>query len=104
MPPTVREDEHLRSAINGLNTATSISPELFSSLEEFTARVERMIDMTKSGARVTGVHEILIRGEAEQRERDRNIKEGVPVKPVAHRSLLKYAEAATLEARLVIVR
>lgn len=74
MPPTVREDEHLRSAINGLNTATSIFPQLFSSLEEFTARVERMIDMTKSGARATGVDEILIPVEAEQRERDRNIK------------------------------
>jgi LDH2 family malate/lactate/ureidoglycolate dehydrogenase len=82
----------------------AIDPELFSPLAEFTARVDRMIDITKSGERAENVEEILIPGEAELRERERNLREGVPVRPVTYRALLNYAEAAKLTTKLVIVR
>jgi hypothetical protein len=38
------------------------------------------------------------------RERERNLREGVPVRPFTYRALLKYAEAAKLNAELVVVR
>ncbi|MBZ5604626.1 MAG: Ldh family oxidoreductase, partial [Acidobacteriia bacterium] len=81
----------------------AIDPELFSTRSEFTARVDRMIEITKAGERIEGVEEILIPGESELRERERNLKLGVPLRPVTYRALLKYAEATGLHAELAIV-
>jgi amino acid adenylation domain-containing protein len=81
-----------------------IDPEQFSPLAEFTARVDRMIEITKAGERAENVKEILIPGEAELRERERNLNRGVPVRALTYRALLKYAEEAKLDAELVVVR
>lgn len=81
----------------------AIDPELFEPLAEFTARVDRMITLTKAGDRAENVQEILIPGEAELRERATNLNRGVPVKAVTYRALLKYSQEAQLDAELVLV-
>jgi amino acid adenylation domain-containing protein len=81
----------------------AIDPELFSPLAEFTARVDRMIEITKAGERAENVEEILIPGEAELRERECNLRKGVPVRSVTYRALLKYAAAAKMNTELVVV-
>lgn len=77
-----------------------IDPEIFMPLAEFTERVDRMIGQTKAGERAADVDEILIPGEAEFRARQQNIREGVPLRPLAYRALLKYGEKAGLNTRL----
>lgn len=81
----------------------AIDPELFGPVAEFTARIDRMITLTKAGDRAGNVQEILIPGEAELRERARNLDRGVPVKAVTYRALLKYSQEARLDAELVVV-
>jgi hypothetical protein len=82
----------------------AIDPHLFMPLAEFTARVDRLIEQAKSGARVKGVDEILIPGEAELRARERSLKEGVLIRASAYRTLRRYAEEAGLTADLAVVR
>jgi LDH2 family malate/lactate/ureidoglycolate dehydrogenase len=55
--------------------------ELFLPSSDFTARVDRLIEMTKAGDRADGAEEILVRGESELRARERSLKEGVPLGP-----------------------
>jgi len=81
-----------------------IDPELFMSSAEFMARVDRMIEQTKSGELAQNAHEILIPGEAELRARERNMREGVPLLPSTYRTLLRYGEAAELDTKLEVVK
>ena len=81
-----------------------IDPALFGPPAEFMARVDSLIEQTKSAERAENVEEILIPGEAELRARERNIREGVPLQPLAYRALRKYGEDARLESDLVVVR
>jgi LDH2 family malate/lactate/ureidoglycolate dehydrogenase len=78
----------------------AIDPRLFMPIEDFTARVDTMIEACKGGARADGVAEILVPGEMEMRARERNLREGVPLLPSTYRGLLDYAEKAGLETRL----
>ena len=72
-------------------------------LEAFTARVDTMISVTKSGERMAGVDEIFVPGEMELRARERNLRDGVPLLPSTYKSLLEYRETAGLESELVLV-
>ena len=54
----------------------AIDPELFMPSPEFTARVDRLIEQTKSGDRAEGAQEILIPGESELRARERSLQGG----------------------------
>jgi LDH2 family malate/lactate/ureidoglycolate dehydrogenase len=82
----------------------AIDPELFMPSAEFMARVDRMIEQTKSAELAQNAHEILIPGEAELRARERNMLEGVPLLPSAYRMLLRYGEAAGLNTKLEVVK
>ena len=78
-----------------------IDPELFSPLTNFTARVDRMIEQTKSAQRMDDIDEVLIPGEAELRARERNLSRGiVPVRPATYSALLKYKTSAGLDTKL----
>ncbi|MBI1354911.1 MAG: amino acid adenylation domain-containing protein [Acidobacteria bacterium] len=78
----------------------AIDPELFGSTEEFRARVDRMIEQTKSGALAAGATEILTPGEPEMRARERNLREGVPLRASAYRTVQRYTAQAGLRTKV----
>jgi LDH2 family malate/lactate/ureidoglycolate dehydrogenase len=81
----------------------AIDPETFMPSQEFTARVDRLIEQAKSGERAAGVDEILVPGELELRARERSLREGVPLRYSTYHALRKYARKAGLETELEIV-
>ena len=98
--------EHNRHMVKPANFGhffMAIDPELFMALPDFTARVDRLIDQTKSGERAEGADEILIPGESELRARERSLKEGVPLRPSTYDALRKYGAKAGLDTELAIV-
>lgn len=82
----------------------AIDPRLFMPPVEFTSRVERLIEETKTGRRAVAVDEILIPGEAELRSRDRSLQEGVLLRRSAYETLRRYAREAGLTAPLAVIR
>jgi amino acid adenylation domain-containing protein len=78
----------------------AIDPELFMPSPEFTARVDRLIEQTKSGDRAEGVEEIMVPGESELRARERSLREGVVLRASTYHALLKYGQSAGLETQL----
>jgi LDH2 family malate/lactate/ureidoglycolate dehydrogenase/aryl carrier-like protein len=78
----------------------AIDPQLFLSLEEFTARVDLLIDQAKGGERAEHVDEILIPGESELRARERSLSEGVRLSADTYQALRKYAAEAGLATEL----
>ena len=98
--------EHTASMVKPANFGhffMAIDPELFLPSSEFTARVDRLIEQTKAGDRAEAAQEILIPGESELRARERNLREGVPLRPSTYRALRKYAVKARLDTELAIV-
>jgi LDH2 family malate/lactate/ureidoglycolate dehydrogenase len=81
----------------------AIDPELFMPLVEFTARVDCLIEQTKAGERSENVEEILIPGERELRDRERNLRAGVPLLPSTYRALREYAQKARLDTQLAVI-
>lgn len=81
-----------------------IDPELFSPAAEFIGRVDRLIEQTKAARPMENVDEILIPGEAELRARERNLKYGVPLRPVTYRSLMRYKTSARLSTPLAALQ
>jgi len=79
-----------------------IDPRLFMPLAEFTRRVDRMIEQTKTGQRSESGDDILIPGEAELQARERNMQDGVPLRPSTYRALRKHGEEAGLNTELVV--
>jgi len=57
----------------------AIDPKAFIAQEEFQARAREFIEQVKSSRRVPGVEEIMAPGEPEQKTRERNLQEGIPV-------------------------
>lgn len=79
----------------------AINPELFMPLEQFRARVDRMVDEIKSSRLAPGTKEILVAGEIEMRNRQANLAAGsVPLLPSTLRALETYREEAGLETKL----
>jgi LDH2 family malate/lactate/ureidoglycolate dehydrogenase len=81
----------------------AIDPERFMPASEFTARVDRMIEQTKSGEHAENVDEILIPGEMELRARAQSLKEGVRLRPSTYRALVTYGRQMGLGAELNLV-
>jgi amino acid adenylation domain-containing protein len=81
----------------------AIDPEIFLPSQEFTARVDRLIEQAKSGERATGVEEILVPGELELRAREQSLREGAPLRHSTYHALRKYARKAGLDTELEIV-
>jgi LDH2 family malate/lactate/ureidoglycolate dehydrogenase len=67
---------------------------------EFTSRVDRMIEQAKTGERVANTEEIFIPGEAELRARERNLRNGIPLRHSALAVLRTYAREAGLDTEL----
>ncbi|MCK4405104.1 MAG: Ldh family oxidoreductase [Hadesarchaea archaeon] len=57
----------------------AINPKAFIAQEEFRARAREFIEQVKSSRKVPGVEEIMAPGEPEQKMRDRNLREGIPI-------------------------
>jgi amino acid adenylation domain-containing protein len=98
--------EHNRQMVKPANFGhffMAIDPELFMPSADFTARVDRLIEMTKSGDKADGADEILVPGEAELRARERSLKEGVPVRPSTYEALRKYGRKAGLDTELIVI-
>jgi amino acid adenylation domain-containing protein len=98
--------EHNRQMVKPANFGhffMAIDPELFMTSADFTARVDRLIGMTKSGEKADGAEEIFVPGEAELRARERSLKEGVPLRPSTYEALRKYGLKAGLGTELVVL-
>jgi LDH2 family malate/lactate/ureidoglycolate dehydrogenase len=82
----------------------AINPTLFMGSEEFTARVDRMVDMIKSSQLSPGTREILVAGEIEMRNRKANLEAGsVPLLPSTLKGLQDYKKEAGLATELSAV-
>jgi LDH2 family malate/lactate/ureidoglycolate dehydrogenase len=79
----------------------AINPTLFMGLDQFTARVDRMVDEIKSSQLAPGTKEIVTAGEFEMRAREANLKAGsVPLLPSTLKALQDYKKEVGLEAEL----
>jgi LDH2 family malate/lactate/ureidoglycolate dehydrogenase len=97
--------EHNRQMVKPANFGhffMAIDPELFMPSADFTARVDRLIEMTKTGDKADGAEEIFVPGEVELRARERSLKEGVPLRPSTYEALRKYGLKAGLDTELII--
>jgi amino acid adenylation domain-containing protein len=102
--------DHSRDKLHGSSRAPdyghffiAIDPERFMPASEFIARVDRMIEQTKSGKRAEDVDEILIPGEMELRARNQSLKEGVRLRLSTYRALVAYGRQMGLDAELEVV-
>jgi len=64
--------------VNGI-FALAIDPERFSSASVFGDIASRFVDGVKGSRRAPGVDEILVPGERSFRERERRLRDGIPV-------------------------
>ena len=71
----------------------AIDPERFMPLEEFRARVDRLIDMITSSERAAGVEEVFVPGEPERRRHAHRSRHGIPLSDVVHDELAALAHA-----------
>jgi len=81
----------------------AMNPEMFMPIDEFKARVDRMIDDVKKSELAEGVNGILLPGEPEMRNRQRHLAEGIPLLPSTLKRLLDYQKDAGLKTELVEV-
>ena len=72
---TGTENKMLRNGVFIL----SVDPEKFVSLEDFQESVVRFLENLKTTTRIPGLEEILIPGERAFRERQKRIKNGIPI-------------------------
>jgi len=70
----------------------------FMPLEEFTARMERLIDVIKSTPAALGYDEVLVAGDPEWRTEARRLKEGIPIPDGNWESLVKTAARVKVPA------
>jgi LDH2 family malate/lactate/ureidoglycolate dehydrogenase len=78
----------------GGQVVQAIDIEHYQPLDEFKARMDRMVDTIKSSKRREGVAEIFIPGELEYRRRQDYLKNGIPLDQPTRESLRKEAEEA----------
>ena len=82
----------------------ALDPGLFMPIEEFRARVDRLIDDMKSSDRIEGTQEILVPGELEMRARQENLAAGsVPLLPSTLKRLVDYQLEVGLTTELEVV-
>jgi LDH2 family malate/lactate/ureidoglycolate dehydrogenase len=77
--------------------AIALDPAAFVGRESFADGMERLIDSVRDTRLAEGSTEILLPGEPEWRRRDENLREGVPLKAGALRSLDEFATEYGIE-------
>ena len=65
----------------------AIDPGQFMPVEEFRARVTRLIEMVKASERAKGVEEVYIAGEIEFRRKAERLRNGIPISGVVRDEL-----------------
>jgi LDH2 family malate/lactate/ureidoglycolate dehydrogenase len=65
----------------------AINPEHFMPLEDFRARIDRLVDMVKASDRAAGVEEVYIAGEIEFRRKAERLRNGIPLSDVVYQEL-----------------
>jgi len=76
----------------------AIDPAGFTPLQDFKARVDRLIDYVKASRKRPGVEEVFIPGEIEWRTMEKRLKEGIPVDDPDWQALSKTAKELGLDA------
>ncbi|MGH7279443.1 MAG: Ldh family oxidoreductase [Candidatus Rokuibacteriota bacterium] len=71
----------------------AIDPEHFMPLDEFRARVDRLVDMIKASTRAAGVEEVYVPGEPEFRRHAERTRDGIPLSEVVYEELRQVAAA-----------
>lgn len=61
----------------------------FVPLEDFKNRVDKLVKSVKNSPKAEGVKEILIPGEPESNERERRLRDGVPISEKAWQPLMQ---------------
>ena len=74
----------------------AINPAHFMPLDEFKARVDRLIRQIKSSARAAGVDEVYVAGELEFRRHAERSHNGIPLNEVVYRELRALADEVHL--------
>ncbi|HET7875238.1 MAG TPA: Ldh family oxidoreductase [Methylomirabilota bacterium] len=69
----------------------AINPEHFMPLEEFRARVDRLIRHVKASERAQGVQEVYVAGEIEFKKKRERLKTGIPLSRVVYQELGRLA-------------
>jgi LDH2 family malate/lactate/ureidoglycolate dehydrogenase len=82
----------------------AIDPQRFMPAAELAARVDRLIEHTKSSERAENVGEIFVPGEMEMRARERSLREGVRLRASTYRALVTYGRQAGLHTDLKPLR
>ncbi len=72
----------------------AIRPDLFVPRDEFSARMDTLVERAKDCPRADGFDEILIPGEPEERTKQARSRDGIPLTPDVIAALTKEAEAA----------
>ena len=75
----------------------AIDPAAFTPIEEFKARIDRLIDYAKASRKKPGVEEIFVPGEIERRTMEKRLKEGIPVDVPDWQALSKTARDLGLD-------
>lgn len=70
----------------------------FMPLEEFTARIERLVEMVKSAAPAPGYDEVMVAGDPEWRTEAERLKNGIPIAAGNWKSLCESAARAGVTA------
>jgi LDH2 family malate/lactate/ureidoglycolate dehydrogenase len=69
----------------------ALDPERFMPLEEFRARIDRLVDQVKASEPASGVEEVLIAGEPEARCKVERLRDGIPLSAVVRDELREVA-------------
>ena len=78
----------------------AIDPERFMPIEEFRARIDRLVDHVKASEVASGVEEVFIAGEPEARRKAERLRDGIPVSAVVLEELGGVARGLGLSADL----
>ena len=78
----------------------AIDPERFMPIDEFRARIDRLVDHVKASELASGVEEVFIAGEPEARRKAERLRDGIPVSAVVLEELSGLARELGLRAEL----
>src|SRR5688572_32755234 len=76
----------------------AIDPERFMPIEEFRARIDRLVDHVKASEVASGVPEVFIAGEPEARRKSDRLRDGIPVSQVVLEELRATAQRLGVRA------
>jgi amino acid adenylation domain-containing protein len=79
----------------------ALDPDVFMPRDRFRARVDDIVQQTKTSTRIDGVEEIFVPGEMEMKARAYNLEHGVPLPASAVRRLRDYRQRLGIASDLV---